>query len=190
MKCLLKDIVEVRSGVFLKTVPEGDIFYLQVSDFDSEGIYQKGRKPVIPYNLRLREHMLEEGDLLFAAKGTSNFCVVFRNEWGRAVASSSFFVIRIMDKQFVLPEFLCWFLNLPQVVQRLKAKAVGSSILSITKKMLEEVELDLPHLSLQQKIIALVEMQQREQHLYQMIASKKKELLDKVFIELIKTDGK
>lgn len=190
MRCCLKNIADIQSGVFLKTVPEGEVFYLQISDFDGEGVYRKVGKPVVPFRFRLQEHLLVEGDLLFAAKGVSNFSAVYRNEWGRAVASSSFLVVRIKDKQSVLPEFLCWFLNLPYVIGRLKSMAVGSSILSVSKKMLEDVGIELPGLARQRRIIELAELQRQERHLYQVIALKRKKISDRLLIQFMKEDGK
>lgn len=190
MKKFIKDIAVVQSGVFLRAEPEADVFYLQVSDFDAEGNYVNIGKPVVRFGPRIADHILKEGDLLFAAKGMSNFCVVYREEWGRMVASSSFLVIRLQAKETVLPDFLCWFLNLPQVMGRLKAMAVGSSILSISKKRIEETGIDLPGIEGQRKVVELAELQRKEQYLYQSIALKRKELSDQVLVQFIKTDGK
>ena len=40
-------------------------------------------------------HILRQGDVLFAAKGTKNFAALYESKYHTAVASTSFFVIRV-----------------------------------------------------------------------------------------------
>ena len=74
--------------------------------------------------------MLRHGDVLFAAKGTKNFAAWFEKTNQPAVASTSFFVIRVQENfsNKFLREFLVWLINHPTSQKFLKGNAIGSSI--------------------------------------------------------------
>jgi restriction endonuclease S subunit len=131
MKVTLKDITNIQTGLFAKLLGEGDVIYLQVKHFDEEGKLQAWR-----FTFCLCKKHLLKGDVLFAAKGTKNFAAVFENHNQPSVASTSFFVIRLTDKK-VLPQYLAWFLNSHPAQTLLKGQAIGTSIPSISKQVLE-----------------------------------------------------
>lgn len=189
MHALIKEIATVQSGIYQKEFPEGDVIYLQVNDFEDTMPKKKQLHPSLLYAEKLGGHILEEGDLLFAAKGTSNFCALYHAETGNAVASSAFFVIRIKDKDLLLPNFLCWYLNHPAILALLQSQAVGSSIPSITKRMLEELEINLPDKEWQLKIVEISRLHQQEKKLRQSIAEKRNLLLHASLYTIIKPNN-
>lgn len=180
MNAKLKDLVTTQSGIYEKNHPDGDILYLQVSDFKNGKNLNNDLKPAIINNERVEKFILQDKDLLFAAKGTSNFCVMYRLGKEKAVASSSFFVIRILNNNNVDPEYICWFLNTPHTLTHLKTHAVGTSIPSITKTMLENLEINMLSLEKQRLIVAYHNLQDREVELHALIAQKKRLLTDHI----------
>ncbi|OFY38737.1 MAG: hypothetical protein A2X18_08670 [Bacteroidetes bacterium GWF2_40_14] len=181
----IREIADIQSGVYLKTAPDGDVIYLQIKDFEINNNTTSNLEPSIKDNGNISNHLLLEGDLLFAAKGTSNFCVVYNISIGKAVASSSFFVIRIKNTE-VNPYFLCWFLNSHDILKTLKNHAVGSSIPSITKSMIQDIEFELPSIEKQRLIMEISNLQKKEEELYRSISSQKKVLTSKILTETIK----
>jgi len=182
IKVKIGNIASISSGVYFKDIPDGDVNYLQVRDFneDKEAVYS-----TVELNIKTRKHLLSEGDLLFAAKGMYNFCTIFRESIGLSIASSSFLVLKVKDKRMVNPEYLCWFLNRSDVISTLKSSAVGSSIPSIGKSVIEECQVDIPTIAIQQKIIEIAKLQQKEQLLYKKISNRRDILLQKQIIEMI-----
>jgi restriction endonuclease S subunit len=178
-------IASIQSGVYLKNDPEGDVIYLQVKDFYSDGNISDCLEASIKDENKLSKHLLCNGDLLFAAKGTSNFCTVYHESIGKAVASSSFFVIR-PKQSIVNPEFLCWYLNTTTILKMLRANAVGTSIPSITKSMIEEVEIHVPSLEKQKSIVLISRLQQRESKILELLAIKKRLYTDSRLTQTIK----
>lgn len=182
----LKDIAIIQSGIYQKELPDGNATYLQIKDFNESELADNQLKRTVIITEKLSNHLLQEGDLLFAAKGTSNFCVNYPVEIGNAVASSAFFVIKINNNS-VLSDFIAWFLNLPETLALLKSQAVGSAIPSITKGMLENLSLNLPEINIQQKIIALSKLQKKEIELYSEIAKKRNTINNALLKQKIKT---
>jgi restriction endonuclease S subunit len=109
---------------------------------------------------------LRNGDVLFAAKGTKNFAAVYEVHNKTAVASTSFFVLRLTYHK-VLPEYLAWFLNSHATQTILKGQAIGTSIPSISKQVLGEMEIAIPTLETQKAILHITRLRNKEKTLKQ-----------------------
>jgi len=180
----VKDIATVHTGVYLKERPDGEVQYLQVKDFD-KSTHSFFSFPSVNMANKIKKYLLSEGDLLFAAKGFVNFCVVYREAWGAAVASSSFLVLKIKDKDKIMPEYLNWHINRDDMNLRFKNMTAGNVMPSVTKTMMENMEIPVPSLSMQKKIIALTTLCDREGALLEQIRAKRRELMQKEIIHLI-----
>ncbi len=173
----IKEIAKVRTGVYLRPAPNPSANYLQVGDFDSSGEVRYDITPSVEAQGKSQQHLLRDKDILFSAKGVNNFSAIYKNSATPSFASSSFLVITI-DDNLVQPEYLSWYLNLPSTITKLQAGAVGTSILSISKPMIEDFEIEIPPLRVQQTVVELSALQNREQYLLSEIAAKRKKLLD------------
>ena len=182
----IKDIADIRTGVYLKPTPAPTANYLQVSDFGTDGEVLHEIKPFVEAQSKNEQHLLQDKDILFAAKGAKNFGVIYENSENVSYAASSFLVIRVVGKSKVLPEYVNWYLNLPSSIAKLQFNAVGSSIQSITKQMIEEFEIEVPPMEKQRVIVELARLQSKEQQLYIQIAAKQKQLIDNKLKTIIK----
>lgn len=168
MKKLIKDITNIQTGLFAKPASNGELVYLQSRHFDEYGQLQKVLIPDLKAEGISEKHLLKEGDVLFAAKGTKNFAAVFENHNEPAVASTSFFILRIYNHK-VLPQYLAWFLNNHTTQSVLKSQAIGTSIPSISKHVLENLEITIPDFETQYNILQIVKLRSREKALKQEI---------------------
>ena len=179
----LHSIAVIQTGVFAKVVPNPNALYLQQSDFDSRGELRDTAQSTIA--VANQKHLLAAGDLLLASKGNNNICVVVSKLEQQSVASPSFLVIRLCDKTSVLPEYVAWYINLPATQKVLAAQARGTSIMSISKATLGELEIPIPPIERQKKYIELSKLQKREQELYKTIADRRKQILEYKMIKNI-----
>lgn len=161
MKIELGNIASIQTGLFSKTVSDGEIVYLQVKHFDENGILQKALHPDLKEDTVTDRHLLWDKDILFAAKGTKNFAALYEQSDFPCVASTTFFVIRLSDRK-VLPEYLVWFMNQPHTQKILKSGAIGSSIVSISKSVLEKIEVPIPSIQIQKNILKIVALRNKE----------------------------
>lgn len=174
MKIKLSNIADIHTGFYLKSVPGADVLYLQVCDFDACGHYKNNSVPLLRTDSIKPKNLLREGDLLFAAKGATNFCSFYDSSvMGKAVASSSFLVISPFNGVEVLPEYVMWFLNRFDILKRLQSQATCGTILSISKAQLEDLDIVVPSLTLQRKILLIDDLQRTCDFLYSQIARKK-----------------
>lgn len=185
MTATVKDITTIQTGFFAKPIGKGNVVYLQSKHFDEFGRLTAALYPDLNAADISEKHLLNAGDILFAAKGFKNFATVFESSNPTAVASTSFFVLRLTDKN-ILPEYLAWFLNHQKTQAFLKGKAKGTSIPSITKSVLESLEIGIPSLEKQKLIIRLAELALQESELRAKILTRRKLLIEQQIINAIK----
>lgn len=171
MKTALKHITNIHTGVFAKPNKEGEIVYLQAKHFDENGLLIGLLHPDLSAESISGKHLLKHSDILFAAKGTKNFAAWYESKNLPAVASTTFFVIRLKENIInkILPEFLAWYINQPVSQKFLKGNAMGTSIASISKAVLEELEVSIPDLQTQKTILKITYLRNSEKKLQQQI---------------------
>jgi restriction endonuclease S subunit len=176
LKASLKDITTIQTGFFAKPISKGEIVYLQAKHFDEDGEIAEILYPDINNDGRIGKHLLRKDDVLFAAKGSKNFATCFKNDNIAAVASTTFFVLRLQVKN-VLPEYLTWFLNHPNTQLLLKGQAIGSSMASISKTVLEDIEIPIPDIKKQELILSIYKLRKREKQLKQKLQQLKEQYI-------------
>lgn len=162
MKTTLEHIATIQTGLFAKPVLKGEVVYLQAKHFDENGNLTSDLHPDLIYENSIEKHLLMPGDIVFAAKGSKNFAAVFKSEYLSSVASTSFFVIRIEERNSILPEYLAWFLNQPNTQKFLKGNAIGTNIVSISKAVLNDLEILIPSAEKQKIILEIAELLDKE----------------------------
>lgn len=185
MKTLIKHITSIQTGLFAKPAGIGELVYLQSKHFDEYGQLHSVLHPDLPAEGISEKHLLKNGDVLFAAKGTKNFAAVFENHNEPSVASTSFFVIRPTDNK-VLPQFLAWFLNNHTTQTLLKGQAIGTSIPSISKQVLENLEMPVPEIKTQKAIVEISKLRNKEKSLKQKIETLREKQIQQQIINAIK----
>ncbi len=178
MKQRIKNVANVQVGVYAQASEIANTIYIQVGDYSSDRELSDGIKPSIEIEGRRQGLFLNTGNLLFAAKGSNNFCAIFRELYCPAVASSSFLTLRIKDKSAVLPEYLCWYINLDTTLKYLQSEAMGTGIPSISKATLEELEIPIPPIEKQRTIAEIVRLQVETQRLQKEITAKRQQLIE------------
>ncbi len=179
MKTKIYNIAVVQTGVFAKKSLTPNAVYLQQSDFDEEGNLGVSLCPTIEVSER---YILKSGDLLVVCKGGKNQCIEIPTMEYNSVASSSFLVLRINDKENVLPAYVAWFLNLSSTQRILMQQAKGSVILSISKSVLGEIEIPIPSVEKQKRCLELAKLYKREQELSKAIIQKRGQLFENKII--------
>ncbi len=164
MRTKLKNIAGIQTGISAKSINDGEIVCLQAKHFNENGNLISSLHPDISADGITGKHLLQQGDILFAAKGTKNFATCFQNIIYPSVASTSFFVIRlhVNYKTQIQPEFLVWFINNPVSQKYLKGNAIGTSMVSISKVVLAELEISIPTIKIQEVILKISQLRNIE----------------------------
>lgn len=181
-KTLLKDLAEILSGIYAKMDPNGEIAYLQTKDCPNSVVTKYASR--VLQTPKMQKNLLQDGDILFASKGVNYLSVVFR-EQEKAVASTSFFVIRLKSS-LITPEYLSWFLRQPTTKTYFKINRAGSVTPLIHKPAVENLEVPVPTLEEQNIIVNIANLSQREKEIQQEIIEKKQIIVQQLLMNKIK----
>ncbi|TXE13477.1 restriction endonuclease subunit S [Algoriphagus aquimarinus] len=184
MKVKLGDITQLQFGLYTKPTEEGNAVYLQAKHFDDLGNQSEQIDTFAQIDQKNESHLLEDGDIILVGKGMRNFAWTYHKDFGPAIASSIFFVIKV-DQTRVIPDFLTTLFNMPQTQAYFLTLGAGSSIPSIRKSELEAFSFVLPSLELQQKAIAIKRLHYKDMELSQTIIAEKQKVYQAVIKNII-----
>lgn len=156
----LRDIVYIYSGYqFRKSPPEyssGNVKYIQMRDINENAALNMEAVICIDIDTNSNTYKSKElqmNDILFKNRGSINTAAIFKHSQ-TAVASHQFLIIRLQS-DIILPEFLQWFLNHSTSQSYFKSNATGTGTPIIQKKVIEDLEVIVPTIVDQKKIIKL-----------------------------------
>jgi restriction endonuclease S subunit len=170
----------MRAGVpfrkKVEPVAAGRYHLVQIKDVDKDHGLRIDSLVRVDAPEASQSHLLRKGDVLFVARGTRNDAVVFASEMKDAIAGAQFFVIRPTSR--VLPEYLAWYLNQESAQKHIAEYSSGSFVPFVPKAALEEVEVLLPPIEDQRRMVAIQELSVKEQELLNAIKAKRRELVE------------
>lgn len=183
----LADIADVRMGYpfrsRLEHDPAGDVTVIQMKDIDDANLLHAEDATKVSLPEGKGHHLIREGDLVFRSRGRSNSVALVAVAIGEAVLAAPMLLIRPRN---VLPAYLHWFINLPATQASLAALAEGTSVRMISKDALQDLDIPLPSIARQRKIVDVAVLAQREQALMADIAAQKKRLTEGVLMRYAK----
>jgi len=184
----LKQIANLFTGIYAQPDILADTLYLQGNHFSETSFFNKSVKPQIKMTNKYEKHLLQNDDILFAAKGLNNFAVVYHNSIGQAVASSSFIVLRLsMDfRTKVLPEYLAWYINNSKQIPILHKAKLTTTIPSISIAQLSQLEIDIPDIQMQQLVIEFQQLRRKEKEVIKRLEFLKDQLTQEILLKAIK----
>ena len=185
MEVKLKDIAQIQFGYYAQPSRVGTIKYLQAKHFKDFGQLVGDNDAFLKDDEKTQANLLQDGDILFAAKGFRFFAALYKSEFGEAVASSIFFIIKT-DTRKIIPGYLVSVLNLPQNLLHFQQSGAGSSIPSIRKNELLDFKFNLIPIAEQHKIVALQELYIKDLELTENLIKKKQLLFQTALSKIIK----
>jgi len=131
------------------------------------------------------------GSILLPSRGSKGgyfraSCLVSSPSSERPVVVSSQFLV-ITPKQGVLPEFLCWLLNRPETQHWIAegGGSQGTSLVMLNATTVKQLPLDIPALPIQQKIVHLNALWEKEQQLTHALLNNRETMLQGMFQQLL-----
>lgn len=188
-KVKLKEIAEITSGYSFRTKiqndPKGDTYAIQMRDISEDRTKIIAVPHMVDGSKIHEKHLLKKGDLLFMAKGANNFAVCYDINFKPAVAASAFFIIRIKISE-LLPAYLCLYINSEMGQNYLQANMAGTYIPNINKSTLIDMEINIPTIENQEKLIKLFQTFKKEKQIISDIIMKKEIVVNEMIKKIIK----
>ncbi len=189
----LGDVATVAAGFpfrgRIKNQPNGNTVVAQMRNVGAEaGVdWANAAKTALPG--RKAPQFLEDGHILFAARGARNYAVLVESPPERAVSSPHFFVITVKDPSIALPAFITWQINQAPVQRQLDVAATGSHIRNIRRQALENLRLAVPPAETQRVIVEFDRMALAERRLLEELIANRIQQTDALALGLFNRNG-
>lgn len=124
---------------------------LQMRNTSFDGGVDWGSAAKVELPAKRNPNWLEDGDVIFVARGARNYAIALHSVPDKSVCSPHFFVLKVRAE--CNPDFLAWQINQRPAQDYLKRSATGSNVLSIRREALEKLQIALPPLDQQKTIV-------------------------------------
>lgn len=172
MNFVVNNLLNISLGLNAKAEAHGEYSLVQAKDFTLDFPWDCNKMASAKEGLIRKQHILSQGDVLLQCKGKS-FQAKCWDGKNKAVASSSYFILRIMDHKKIRPAYLAWFLNTSKIQEYLLSQSTGLTVKSIAKATVSAIEIPLCSIQLQKNIIEANRLWQEEKLVRkQLIATK------------------
>ena len=165
---ILKTIADIKSGYLFRSrisnVPDGNVRVVQLKDVNDKGSLKTDFLSREDLGNNRKINFLEKGDVLFKSKSARHVAAVINEDLHDAVATLHYFILRVKTNQ-VLPAYLAWFLNQSPAQKYFESVAAGTRVPIVNKRMLEDLEVTVPSMEIQNKIVDINKLALREEEL-------------------------
>ncbi|WP_265735815.1 restriction endonuclease subunit S [Acinetobacter sp. AM] len=183
----LKKLASIQTGHSFRSKIEpdsdGNISVIQMKDLTEDN--RLNAKELVQIDMQdLKEHhRVKINDLAFRSRGQTNTAAIIDQQLKDAVIAAPLLRIRV-ESNLILPAYLCWFINQPSSQAALQSKATGTAVRMIGISAIEDLEVVVPSLDVQQKIIKIYQLSIDEQKLMNALAKKKEVLTGAILMHL------
>ena len=185
----LGDVCRMINGDRGKNYPSGDDFVEDGVPFVNAGHLQKRKVDFCNMNYITEEKFnllsqgkMQEGDILYCLRGSLGKHGLV--DFDRGVVASSLVILRCNQEQ-VLPQFLLYALETPEIELQLKAANNGSSQPNLSAASVKAYDIKLPTIEQQKQFVSFVEQTDKSKFEIQKSLEKletlKKALMQKYF---------
>ena len=149
---------------------------LQLGDVSPDGHVDPDRLTRVAFDDLPERYLVGRGDVIFRSRGEPNIAVALGDRFvERAVAVLPLFVLR-PKPEIILPEYLAWAINQPASQRHFDRVARGTTMRMVPRAGLEILEISVPPIDTQRRIVAIDALAEREWSLAILAADKRRAL--------------
>ena len=128
---------------------------------------------------------VSRGDVLFTARGRNHRAYHVDQDLSNTLAAATFYILR-PDTDRILPGYLAWWLNLPQVQAVIDTVSGGTHISYISRQALENLRIRVPALTVQRRIERVLSLWRERNSVRSLIDEKRQEYIRAVCQQAIR----
>lgn len=178
------EIADIQFGPHLKASNKGTIKYLLAGHFDENLNPTNFQNSFVLPGPKTERFLLHPNDVILAGKGHRTFAWAYNENIGPTVPSSLFYLLRT-PKKLVLGKYLAAVLNSEQIQHKLGLIGAGATVTSIPKKELNQLEIQIPTISDQQKFLKIYSLLEKDIKLTDKLLNEKRILKRGIVNELL-----
>ncbi|MET9661062.1 N-6 DNA methylase [Streptomyces sp. NPDC006510] len=119
-----------------------------------------------------RKYRLLGGDIVLARAGAARRPALVRPDQSGFLMSGNVTRIRCVETDLIVPEYLHLALDRDDMMDRIKDRAASTAVPSVSSEVLRSIEVALPPLPVQQRIVALLRAQDQQARAHRELAEK------------------
>jgi hypothetical protein len=157
---------------------------IQSKDFDSSHRLRSEKLTAFFPERRPGTYAVHKGDVLFQARGMVHFACYIEDDLNDTLAAGSFYILRTKSKD-LLPQYLAWWLNQTPAQAFFLAQARRGRISFISKETLSRLQIQIPSLIVQKKVVKIVMLLKHEQLLMDRLFSLRSHMVKTICLKAI-----
>lgn len=167
----------------LEPTATGGVLAIQLRDISPDGLVDPERLTRVQLDGLADRYFVRAGDVLFRSRGERNTASALDERLQEpALAVLPLMVLR-PNRDVVTPEYLAWAINQPPAQRHFDIAARGTNIRMIPRSSLDDLELDVPNIETQEKIVAVDALAERERELSQLAAQTRRKMMSLILVE-------
>ena len=161
----LKDICKIRMGHAFRgrvsSTPGGELAVIQPREIRASGELDTREIEHVDLSLLKPAQLLHSGDVLLVGRG--RICAaVYRDECAaHCIASGALFVLSVLPKVDVSPDYIALYLNSHEGRLALSRVGARTTAAFLNRGNVKEVEIPIPDMVTQQSLVALSQSKKR-----------------------------
>lgn len=167
----------------LEPTAAGGVLVIQLRDISPDGLVNPERLTRVHLEDLAGRYFVRAGDVVFRSRGERNTASALDERLREpAVAVLPLMVLR-PKRDVVTPEYLAWAINQPPAQRHFDVAARGTKIRMIPRSSLDDLELAVPDIETQKKIVAIDGLAERERELSQLAAETRRKMMSLLLVE-------
>jgi hypothetical protein len=198
VKAKLNNIAEIRNGYQfrgsvkpVKAKSAGDdtsrmrpgvVRVIQIKDVDNDRRLQTDDLVAVHFDGDTEKYQAREGDVLFLSRGHRLFATAITEPLQATVVTGYFYILRLKTDR-VQPGYLAWYINQPPFQTVLRTFMKGTQQPLVSRKDIEDLEVEIPSLSVQEAIVALDDLRVVDRQLSAVLLEKRSLLIQTISMQ-------
>jgi len=167
----------------LEQAAAGGVLAIQLRDISPEGLVDPEQLTRVQLDGLADRYFVRTGDVVFRSRGERNTASALDERLQEpALAVLPLMVLR-PKREVVTPEYLAWAINQPPAQRHFDSAARGTNIRMIPRSSLDDLELDVPDIETQGKIVVVDALAERERELTRLAADTRRKMISLLLVE-------
>jgi hypothetical protein len=164
-RCELRSLAKVQPGYLsrsrVRSAPDGTHHLLQANDISIENGVRLAEAVRFHPERNPELYQVGQGDILLVSRGQDHRAHLILEELPCTLASSIFYIIH-PRRDRVVPAYLAWWLNEPNVQAEIGVSSHGTAIGYVSRRTLEDLVVAVPSIATQHRIAAVAALRRKQ----------------------------
>jgi len=167
----------------LEPASDGGVLTIQLRDISADGCLNPERLTRVHLEDLAERYFVRAGDVVFRSRGERNTASALDERLKEPALAVLPLIVLRPNLDVVTPEFLAWAINQPPAQRHFDVAARGTNIRMIPRSSLDDLELDVPDIETQRRIVAVDALAERERGLSQLAAETRRKMMSLILVE-------